>query len=79
MSAQRSRTEWSWSTTDRITVRCRRASCDPGFFAEEKMSPTVSKSLDGWVCGKLRTSRSTGSVVAARRGNRSPGARYECA
>ena len=37
------------------------------------MSPTVVKSLDGCTCGKVRTSRSTGSDVSARRGKRSPG------
>ena len=33
--------------------------------ASEKISPTVVKSLDGCMCGKVQTSRSIGSEVSA--------------
>jgi hypothetical protein len=45
-----------------------------GFVSAEKISPTVVKVVPGPEWGWLRTSRSLGSVVAARRGDRSPGA-----
>ena len=73
MSAHRSSTGWSWSTTERITVRMSNAFLRSLLVLAEKMSPTVVKSLDGCTCGKSRTSRSTGSEVSARRGKRSPG------
>ncbi len=74
MSAHRSSTAWSWSTTERITVRMSNGFLRSGLVSDEKMSPTVVKSLDGCTCGYTHTLRSTGSVDAALRGKRSPGA-----
>ncbi len=76
MSAHRSSTVWSWSTSERITVRMSNGFLRSGFVSAEKMSPTVVKSLDGWMCGKDRTSRPIGSLVCARRGKRSPATTY---
>jgi hypothetical protein len=70
--AQRSSGSASTSETARITERM-----SNGFFRSglaSKTSPTVRKSLPGTlVCGDVRTSRSIGSAVGRRRGNRSPG------
>jgi hypothetical protein len=74
MPAQRSSTGWSWSVTARMTVRMSNGFLRSGLAVGEKTSPTVVKSLAGWVCGKSRTSRSCGSVVRAGRAQRSPGA-----
>ena len=74
MAAHRSIVRWSWSTTDAITVRMSKGFLRSGLLATENTSPTVAKSEPSIRCGKSRTSRSVGSVVAARRGNRSPGA-----
>ena len=68
--AQRSSTGWSWSDSARITVRMSKGFLRSGLCSAEKISPTVVKSLSGMACGKPETSRSTGSVVAARRGRR---------
>ena len=74
MPAQRSSTGWSWSDRARITVRMSNGFLRSGLAVAEKISPTVVKSLPATRCGKPEMSRSTGSVVAARRGVCSPGA-----
>ena len=71
--AHRSSVGWSWSASARITVRMSKAFLRSGLVAAEKISPTVVKSLSGELCGYVETSRSAGSVVAARRGPVSPG------
>jgi hypothetical protein len=75
MPAQRSRGRKSASVTARITVRMSNGFFRSALAATEKMSPTVVKSLDGCVCGNVRTSRSRGSSDGAGRAHRSPGAR----
>ncbi len=72
--AHRSSTVWSWSVTARITVRMSNGFFRSGLAVDENTSPTVVNSLDGWLCGKVRTSRSRGSEVSAGRGHFSPGA-----
>ena len=74
MFAQRSSGARSASATARITERMSKGFLRPGFVRSEKISPTVARSVSGAVCGEAPTSRSTGSLVAARRGKRSPGA-----
>jgi hypothetical protein len=74
MLAQRSSGSASVSATARITERMSKAFLRPGFVRSEKISPTVARSLSGALWGEAPTSRSTGSLVAARRGKRSPGA-----
>ena len=76
MPAQRSSTGWSWSESARITVRMSNGFLRSGLASAEKISPTVVKSLPATSCGKSEMSRSTGSVVCARRGPCSPGATY---
>ena len=73
MPAQRSSVGWSWSARARITVRMSKAFLRSGLEVAEKISPTVVKSLSADSCGYDETSRSAGSVVAARRGRDSPG------
>jgi len=75
MPAQRSSGSWSASATARITVRMSNGFLRPGFVSSEKISPTVLRSEPGASCGVELTSRSLGSLVSARRGKRSPGAR----
>ena len=76
IAAQRSSGGWSWSATARITARMSNGFLRPGLVSSEKISPTVRRSDSGASWGALRTSRSTGSSLAARRGKRSPGATY---
>ena len=47
MPTQRSSTLWSWSATACISVRMSNGFLRSGLVAEEKMSPTVRKSLSG--------------------------------
>ena len=51
MPAQRSSVAWSWSATARIRVRMSNGFLRSGFVADEKMSPTVVKSLPASACG----------------------------
>ncbi len=76
MPAHRSSVGWSWSASARITVRMSKAFLRSGLLVDEKISPTVVKSLSAMSWGKSETSRSTGSVVSARRGRSSPGTTY---
>ena len=72
--SHRSSGRWSASLTARMTERMSKGFLRSAFRSAEKTSPTVAKSLPStgaW--GDRQTSRSTGSVVVARRGNRSPG------
>jgi hypothetical protein len=73
MSIQRSSVGWSASDTARSTERMSNGFLRSGLA--EKTSPTVAKSQPGPECGEPEMSRSTGSLVGAGRGNRSPGAR----
>ena len=75
MPAQRSSTGWSASATARISVLMSNGFLRSGLVADEKMSPTVVKSLPSTSCGNELTSRSTGSDVTARRTSSSPGTR----
>ena len=65
------------SAVARITDRMSNGFLRSALWVAEKMSPTVAMSLPASaVCGAERTSRSTGSVVARRRGHLSPGTTY---
>ena len=76
---QRSSGVESVSATARITERMSNGFLRSALCSAEKMSPIVAMSLPAaamWGAG--RTSRSDGSVVARRRGQRSPGTTYVC-
>ena len=74
MSTQRSSVGWSASATARMIERMSNGFLRPG-LSREDLARRVAKSVPGPACGESETSRSTGSVDGAGRGNRSPGAR----
>ena len=76
ISGHRSSGSRSRSTTAPIIVRMSNGFLRSGLAPAEKTSPIERKSVPSTSWGTSRTSRSTGSVVAAGRGQRSPGARY---
>ncbi len=51
MSAQRSRTGWSWSATARMTARMSKGFLRSGLAVAEKISPTLVKGVSGWLWG----------------------------
>ena len=73
--AHRSSTAWSWSVTARMTVRMSNGFFRSGLAVEEKTSPTVVNSLDGWLCGNVPDVPVARVRVGAGRAQRSPGAR----
>jgi hypothetical protein len=79
MSAQRSEVTWSASATPRSTERMSNGFLRSPFVASAQISPSVVNSQFGPACGAVVTSRETGSVVGAGRGNRSPDSAQVCA